>query len=93
MRPLGIPTMIIRAQQALHLQGLEPVAETRADPNSYGFRRNRGTRDAIEGAFILLAKKVSAPWILEGDILGCFDNFQHEWLETHVPMNKDVLRG
>ena len=93
MRPLGIPTMIIRAQQALHLQGLEPVAETRADPNSYGFRRNRGTRDAIEGAFTLLAKKVSAPWILEGDILGCFDNFQHEWLETHVPMNKDVLRG
>jgi retron-type reverse transcriptase len=48
MRPLGIPTMIIRAQQALHLQGLEPVAKTRADPNSYGFRRNRGTRDAIE---------------------------------------------
>jgi RNA-directed DNA polymerase len=93
MRPLGIPTMIIRAQQALHLQGLEPVAETRADPNSYGFRRNRGTRDAIEGAFTLLAKKVSASWILEGDILGCFDNFQHEWLETHVPMNKDVLRG
>ena len=32
MRPLGIPTMLIRAQQALHLQGLEPVAETRADP-------------------------------------------------------------
>jgi RNA-directed DNA polymerase len=93
MRPLGIPTMIIRAQQALHLQGLEPVAETRADPNSYGFRRNRGTRDAIEGAFTLLAKKVSASWILEGDILGCFDNFQHEWLETHVPMNRDVLRG
>src|SRR4051794_6731459 len=25
MRPLGIPTMIIRAQQALHLLGLEPV--------------------------------------------------------------------
>jgi len=93
MRPLGIPTMLIRAQQALHLQGLEPVAETRADPNSYGFRRNRGTRDAIEGAFILLAKKVSAQWILEGDILGCFDNFQHEWLERHIPMDKDVLRN
>jgi RNA-directed DNA polymerase len=40
-----------------------------------------------------LAKKVSAPWILEGDILGCFDNIQHEWLENHVPMDKDVLRG
>jgi RNA-directed DNA polymerase len=92
MRPLGIPTMIIRAQQALHLLGLEPVAETRADPNSYGFRRNRGTQDAIEGAFTLLAQKGSAPWILEGDILGCFDNFGHGWLGSHIPMNKKVLR-
>src|SRR6185437_17001305 len=70
-RPLGIPTMIIRAQQALHLQGLEPVAETRADPHSYGFRRSRGTRDAIGQVFHLLAQKGAASWILEGDILGC----------------------
>ena len=77
MRPLGIPTMIIRAQQTLHLLGLEPVAETRADPHSYGFRRCRGVQDAIEQMFSLLAKKGSAPWILEGDIKGCFDNFGH----------------
>jgi RNA-directed DNA polymerase len=93
MRPLGIPTMIIRAQQALHLQGLEPVAETQADPHSYGFRRNRGTQDAIEYTFGLLAQKGAAPWILEGDILGCFDNFGHGWLESHIPMDKTVLRG
>ncbi len=92
-RPLGIPAMIDRAQQALHLQGLEPVAETRADPHSYGFRRSRGTQDAIERVFDLLAKKKSAPWILEGDILGCFDNFGHGWLEDHVPMNRKVLSG
>jgi RNA-directed DNA polymerase len=91
-RPLGIPTMIIRAQQALHLQGLEPVAETRADPHSYGFRRSRGTRDAIGQVFHLLAQKGAASWILEGDILGCFDNFEHGWLESHIPMDKKVLR-
>ena len=91
MRPLGIPAMIIRAQQALHLQGLEPVAETRADPHSYGFRRSRGTQDAIARVFNLLARKVSAPWIFEGDIKGCFDNFGHGWLEDHVPMNRKVL--
>ena len=91
MRPLGIPAMIIRAQQALHLQGLEPVAETRADPHSYGFRRSRGTRDAMARVFNLLARKVSAPWIFEGDIKGCFDNFGHGWLEDHVPMNQKVL--
>jgi RNA-directed DNA polymerase len=91
-RPLGIPTMLIRAQQALHLLGLEPVAETHADPNSYGFRRGRGTRDAIESAFKGLARKVAAAWIFEGDIQGCFDNFQHRWLEANIPMDKKVLR-
>jgi RNA-directed DNA polymerase len=72
-RPLGIPVMIDRAHQALHLQGLEPVAETQADPHSYGFRRNRGTQDAIARVFNLLVRKTSASWILEGDIRGCFD--------------------
>jgi RNA-directed DNA polymerase len=92
-RPLGIPVMLDRAQQALHLQGLEPVAETQADPHSYGFRRNRGTQDAIARVFNLLAKKTSASWILEGDIRGCFDNFRHGWLESHVPMDTKVLSG
>lgn len=92
-RPLGIPAMIDRAHQALHLQALEPVAETRADPHSYGFRRGRGTQDAIARAFNLLARTSSAPWILEGDIKGCFDNFGHRWLEEHVPMDKKVLSG
>jgi RNA-directed DNA polymerase len=92
MRPLGIPAMIIRTQQALHLQGLEPVAETRANPHSYGFRRGRGTQDAIARVFSLLSRKKSAPWILEGDICGCFDNFGHGWLESHIPMDKKVLR-
>ena len=41
--------------------------------------------------FNLLARKVSAPWIFEGDIKGCFDNFGHGWLEDHVPMNQKVL--
>ena len=36
-RPLSIPTMDDRARQALYLQALQPIAETTADPNSYGF--------------------------------------------------------
>src|SRR5690349_8530502 len=47
-RPLGIPTMKDRAMQALYLLGLEPVAETTADPNSYGFRAQRSTADALQ---------------------------------------------
>src|SRR5438128_1389030 len=33
-RPLGIPTMIDRAQQALYLLGLDPIVETTSDPHS-----------------------------------------------------------
>ena len=47
-RPLGIPCMRCRAMQALWKLALEPVAETLADPNSYGFRPERSTADAIE---------------------------------------------
>ena len=35
-----------RAMQALYLMALEPVAETTADNNSYGFRKERSTFDA-----------------------------------------------
>ena len=65
-RPLGIPTMRDRAMQALFLQALDPVAETTADPNSYGFRRERSCADAIEQCFNALSGKHSAQWILEG---------------------------
>jgi RNA-directed DNA polymerase len=91
-RPLGIPCMRCRAMQALWKLALEPVAETLADPNSYGFRPERSTADAIEQCFITLAKRASPEWILEGDIRGCFDNFSHSWFLKHIPMAKDVLR-
>ena len=65
LRPLGIPTMKDRAMQALHLLALAPVAETLADPNSYGFRVGRSTADAIEECFVLLGRPDSAEWVLE----------------------------
>ena len=91
LRPLGIPTMRDRAMQALHLLALSPVAETTADKNSYGFRSGRGTADAIGQCFLMLSRKDSATWVLEGDIRGCFDNISHEWLLAHVPTDKEVL--
>lgn len=72
-RPLGIPVMLDRAFQALYLLALDAVAETLGDPNSYGFRAGRSTADAIEQCFIVLARKSSAQWVLEGDIKSCFD--------------------
>ncbi len=92
LRPLGIPTMKDRAMQALHLLTLEPVAETLADLNSYGFRPNRACRDAAEQCFIALARKHSTQWVLDADISGCFDNIRHEWLIANIPMDKVILQ-
>ena len=90
-RPLGIPCMRCRAMQALHLQGLEPVAETLADLNAYGFRPKRSTADAIGQCFLVLSRKNAAQWILEGDIKACFDRISHPWLQEHIPMDKRIL--
>jgi RNA-directed DNA polymerase len=62
LRGLGIPTMRDRAMQALYLLALDPLAETLADPNSYGFRTHRAPADAIEQGCIALAKKASPQW-------------------------------
>jgi len=91
MRPLGIPTMIDRGQQALHLLALDPVVETTADRNSYGFRQKRSCADAIEQCFLAL-RRASAKWILEGDIKSCFDKISHDWLLAHVPMDRVILQ-
>ena len=91
-RPLGIPAMKCRAMQALHLLALEPIAETTADPNSYGFRPQRSTADAGAQCFIALAKKASAEWVLEADIQGCFDNISHDWMIANIPTDKVILK-
>lgn len=91
MRPLGIPTMTDRAMQTLYKFSLEPIAETYADPNSYGFRIGRSTHDAIEQCFTDLNKGKSPEWILEGDIKGCFDHISHEWLLENIPVDTQIL--
>ncbi len=91
-RPLGIPTMLDRAMQALYLQVLEPVVESTSDPKSYGFRPDRSTADAMVELFHLLSPQTAPVWILEGDIKGFFDNINHEWLCWNVPMDRTVLR-
>jgi RNA-directed DNA polymerase len=90
-RGLGIPTMADRAMQALHLLGLDPIAESQADGHSYGFRRERRCADAMAQTHILLSHRHGPEWILEGDIKACFDKISHEWLLTYVPMDRQVL--
>ena len=91
MRPLGIPTMKDRAQQALYLLALAPVGETTADKNSYGFRQQRSCADAMVQCFLAL-RSANTQWILEGDIKSCFDKISHDWLLAHVLMDRVILQ-
>src|SRR5437899_1348408 len=91
LRPLGIPTMKDRAMQALYLLALDPIAETTADRNSYGFRQQRSCADAVEQAFKAL-RAASTQWILEGDIRSCFDKISHDWILAHVPLDRAMLQ-
>ena len=46
-RPLGIPTITDRAIQALYHMGVDPAVEATSDKDSFGFRKERSTLDAI----------------------------------------------
>jgi len=92
-RPLGILTMLDRAMQALYLLALDPIAESRADPHSYGFRKHRSTADAVMACAEIFAEKSGPQWVLEADIEECFDSISHDWLLRHIPLPKPILRG
>ena len=79
-RPLGIPTVRDRIEQAIIVNSLEPEWEAVFEPNSYGFRLGRSCQDAIAQNWIRLNASPNArnTWVLEADIQGFFDNIAHE---------------
>lgn len=68
-----MPAMTGPAMQARSLLALDPVAETPADPHSYGFRSQRCGADAIARGVRLFSHKTSPQWVLQGDSKGCVD--------------------
>jgi RNA-directed DNA polymerase len=77
-RPLGIPTMLQRAYQALVKLALEPEWEAVFEPNSYGFRPGRSPHDAIEAVFNFI--RLKPKFVLKADIEKCFDKINHQAL-------------
>jgi len=77
--------------QALYALALQPIAETTADTRSFGFRLFKCAQDASAYAFRCLWRDTSSPWILEGDIKGCFDNISHSWLKNNIPTDRSIL--
>ena len=82
MRPLGIPTVRDRVVQTGLRNVLEPIFEIEFAEQSYGFRPNRGTKDALRRVEELL--KEGYRWILDADIKGYFDTIPHERLLEQV---------
>jgi RNA-directed DNA polymerase len=89
-RPLGIPTVKDRVVQAAIKLFLEPIFEAQFWHVSYGFRPGRSAHGALE--YIRRAalpqkrdqdgrrNRMPYPWVIEGDIKGCFDNINHHHL-------------
>jgi len=69
-RPLGIPTVRDRVVQAALLTVLEPIFERDFAAHSYGFRPNRGCKDALRRVDSLL--KAGYRWVVDADLKSYF---------------------
>jgi RNA-directed DNA polymerase len=92
-RPLGIPSIIDRAIQAVYLEIIDPIVECNACRNSFGFRKFRSAQDAV----LVLRGKLYHPraseWVLNADIAKCFDRINHDFLLRSVPVYRKVDRN
>jgi group II intron reverse transcriptase/maturase len=76
LRPLGIPTIEDRLIQQCFLQILEPILEAKFHDDSYGFRPNRSTHNAVaKSCFYINNSKCY--YVVDVDIKGFFDNVDH----------------
>jgi len=81
-RPLGIPTVRDRVVQAALRMALEPIFERDFAEQSYGFRPNRGCKDALRRVDDLL--KQGATWIVDADLKSYFDTIPQDRLIERV---------
>ena len=92
-RPLGIPTMLDRAVQAVYLEIIDPIVECNACQNSFGFRKFRSAQDAVLALRGKLIHPKASEWILNADISKCFDQINHDFLLRSVPVYRKVDRS
>ncbi len=81
-RPLGIPTVRDRVVQAALRHVLEPIYERDFAEHSYGFRPNRGAKDALARVDQLLQQGYH--WVVDADLKSYFDTIPHNQLLGRV---------
>jgi RNA-directed DNA polymerase len=79
---LGIPTVNDRVAQTALLNVLEPIFEREFSEQSYGFRPNRGCKEALRRVGELL--KRGHTWVLDADLESYFDTIPHAELLRRV---------
>lgn len=77
-RPLGIPTVQDRIVQTALRNVIEPIFEQNFAEHSYGFRPNRGCKDALRRVDSLL--KSGNVYVVDADIKSYFDTIDHNKL-------------
>jgi RNA-directed DNA polymerase len=82
LRPLGIPTVRDRVVQAALCHVLEPIFERDFAEHSYGFRPNRGCKDALRRVDYLLHQGYT--WVVDADLKSYFDTIPPEKLLARV---------
>jgi len=81
-RPLGIPAVRDRVVQTAMRLVIEPIFETRFRPQSYGFRPNRGSKDALREVDRCL--KAGYTWVVDADLKAYFDSIPHDSLMREI---------
>jgi RNA-directed DNA polymerase len=81
-RPLGIPVVRDRVVQTAIRLVIEPIFEAKFRPHSYGFRPNRGSKDALREVDRFL--KVGYTYVVDADLEAYFDSIPHGKLMQEV---------
>jgi len=81
-RPLGIPTVRDRVVQAALRAVLEPIFERDFAAQSYGFRPNRGCKEALRRVDHLLKQGYS--WVVDADLKSYFDTIPRSELIARI---------
>ena len=88
-RPLGIPTVRDRVAQNALRHVLEPILERQFAEHSYGFRPNRGCKDALRRVdrFVQDGYK----YTVDVDLKSYFDTIPHDALIATTPIRGGQL--
>lgn len=86
LRPLSIPNMIDRVLQVLVFLCLDPLVEEKSDLYSFGFRKFRGSHDAVQRIRTILDKSNRPMWLWD------VDTSVNVLIEFHINLLKKKLR-